>query len=56
MVMKHQLAALAAGVVALLLALLEPAAAAGLKFTTDDLASDASLWELYERWGARATM
>lgn len=52
MVMKHQLAALAAGVVALL----EPAAAAGLKFTTDDLASDASLWELYERWGARATM
>ncbi|XP_066323163.1 cysteine endopeptidase RepA-like [Miscanthus floridulus] len=56
MVMKHQLAALAAGVVALLallLALLEPAAAGGLQFTTDDLASDASLWELYERWGAR---
>lgn len=42
MVTKHQLAALAAGVVALLallLALLEPTAAAGLQFTTDDLAS-----------------
>ncbi|KAM0850180.1 hypothetical protein ACQ4PT_053245 [Festuca glaucescens] len=55
MVMKQQLAAPAAGVVALLalLALLEPAAAAGLKFSTDDLDSDASLWELYETWGAR---
>ena len=25
----------------------------GLKFTTDDLDSDALMWELYETWGAR---
>jgi len=52
--MKQQLAKLA-GVVALLalLALLEPAAAVGVKFTTDDLNSEASLWGLYQRWGAR---
>ena len=51
--MKLQLAKLA-GVVALLarLALLEPAVAAGVKFTTDDLNSEASLWGLYQRWGA----
>ena len=52
--MKQQLAKLA-GVVALLalMALLEPAAATGVKFTTDDLNSEASLWGLYQRWGAR---
>ena len=50
--MKQQIAKLA-GVVALLalMALLEPAAATGVKFTTDDLNSEASLWELYQRWG-----
>uniref|UniRef100_A0A0D9Z9X0 Peptidase C1A papain C-terminal domain-containing protein n=1 Tax=Oryza glumipatula TaxID=40148 RepID=A0A0D9Z9X0_9ORYZ len=51
MVMK-QLAALA-GVVALALALLEPAAAAGLKFSSNDLKSEKLLWRLYERWGKR---
>ena len=52
--MKQQIAKLA-GVVALLalMALLEPAAATGVKFTTDDLNSEASLWGLYQRWGAR---
>jgi hypothetical protein len=36
-----------------LLALLEPAAAGGVKFTTDDLNSEALLWGLYQRWDAR---
>ncbi|XP_012699738.1 thiol protease SEN102-like [Setaria italica] len=40
----------ALGVVLALLALLEPAAA-GVKFTNEDLKSEESLWHLYERWG-----
>ncbi|XP_066344294.1 vignain-like [Miscanthus floridulus] len=52
--MKQQLAKLV-GVVALLalMALLEPAATADVKFTIDDLNFEASLWGLYQRWGAR---
>ncbi|TKW07952.1 hypothetical protein SEVIR_7G340460v4 [Setaria viridis] len=43
--MKHL-----AAVVLLALTLLEPAAAAGLKFTTHDLRSEKALRQLYERW------
>jgi KDEL-tailed cysteine endopeptidase len=35
-----------------LLAQLEPAAG-GVKFGEEDLKSDESLWNLYERWGVR---
>ncbi|CAL4942816.1 unnamed protein product [Urochloa decumbens] len=44
---KKELAALGVA-----LALLEPAAA-GVKFGKEDLDSEESLWQLYQRWGAR---